>query len=261
VDKFAQDKFNALIAGKTGPVDVTSALLTGATFRVYGSLADAQARVNPIAISKSTATGGAPVDPSTDGHSLIEGVANCGYAATPKPGAGTYLTGELVYGTYWVVETAAPAGYQLDSTPHQFVVDETTSWGTNGPLSPSCDTNQDGTPDATVDTVIATVPLYNPVTRAWDTTNDWAVARVFNQASATPPATTAPATAPPAATRPARGGLAGTGIEVWQLLAATLVALGCGIGLIAIQQRRRTTGSTTGARAGTRGGSRIARHQ
>jgi hypothetical protein len=186
---------------------VSGALLKGAQFRIYGSQADALARTNPVGIKESTTTGyryldgstdaQAAADPDTYGHAMIPGFVTCNYEEHPDASLGVYISGELAYGKYWVVETAAPAGYILDSTPHAFwVTDGTvldpsdpsglanggvaTSWGINGPRSPACTA-----PGATASTPIPVTPIvtgYNPTTGAgaWTTTNDWAIARVIN---------------------------------------------------------------------------------
>jgi LPXTG-motif cell wall-anchored protein len=198
VDKFAQDVFSSMTSGKTGTVNVIGALLAGAQFRIYGSLADAQAQRNPIAIRESTATGHEYLDGSTEaqgsadplkyGHALIPGYVTCNYEEHADAKSGVYITGELAYGTYWVVETVAPPGYERVTTPVEVQVSAATSWGINGPASPAC-TGADGVlgtaDDGKFDTVIPVQPAYNVATGAWVTTNDWPVAR-FMDAKATP---------------------------------------------------------------------------
>jgi hypothetical protein len=183
VDKFAGDVYDRLRSAG-GTVNMSGALLPGATFRIFGSLADAQAQTNPVAIMMSTATGGVPLDPASDGHSLVEGKVTCDYTEIPTKSTGVYVTGELVYGDYWVVETAAPPGYLADPTPTKFAVSLATSWGINGPKSPAC-AGPDGisgtSDDGTAATVIPVVPVLNTATNSWVTTNDWAIARVTDR--------------------------------------------------------------------------------
>ncbi|WP_413317561.1 SpaH/EbpB family LPXTG-anchored major pilin [Agrococcus sp. 1P02AA] len=68
-----------------------TAVLAGAEFQVFASEADALARTNPVAVAGETTfvTG-------ADGIAFVPG---------------------LVVGEYWIVETRAPAGYQIDQTP------------------------------------------------------------------------------------------------------------------------------------------------
>jgi hypothetical protein len=171
VDKFDRDVYD-LLQARGGAVDMTNALLSGATFRVYDSLANAQARTSPVAMVMSSESGATQVNPA-DRFALVEGQVTCDETEIPATGEGVYLTGELVYGDYWVVETTAPSGYQLDATPVKFTVSETTSWGTNGPTAPAC-----AGADATAE--IPVTPRLDTATNTWVTTNDWAVAHVFN---------------------------------------------------------------------------------
>lgn len=53
-------------------------------------------------------------------------VAACAGMLDRDPAAGAFLLKDLDWGDYTLVETAAPLGYVLDSTPHPFTVDATT---------------------------------------------------------------------------------------------------------------------------------------
>jgi hypothetical protein len=233
VDKFAGDVLARLTAASGTAVDMSGALLSGAVFRVYASQADALAKANPVAMLKSTDTGSVPVDPASDGYSLVEGVVNCAYQLTPRANTGVYFTGELVYGTYWVVEETAPAGYAVAADPMPFTVDQTTSWGVNGPASPSCDPNRDAVPEADPNTTITVTPVYNTVTQQWDTTADWPVQRVVD-----------PRATDNSLVDVVVNALAATGAPQW--LAATLVAavvLVAGGAMIVWLSRRRAARS------------------
>jgi hypothetical protein len=247
VDKFAGDTLTALTAGKAGAVDVSQALLSGAQFRIYGSLADAQAQRNPIAIRESTAAGHEYLDGSTEaqgaadplghGHALIPGYVTCNYEEHADNSSGVYITGELAYGDYWIVETRAPAGYVLDSTPVPVTVSAQTSWGINGPQSPAC-TGPDGklgtSDDGSATTVIPVRPVvtgYQPATGtgAWNTVNDWPVHRAIDNRPSAP--------TDGSVIQRAVKALAQTGARVWPEVLVVFVAVAFGVGLVLIRRR------------------------
>jgi hypothetical protein len=236
LDKFAAERLVNITRNRTGNVDVSGALLTGATFKVYATLADAQARNDKtVPIMMTTATGRKPVDPATDGRTMVEGAATCDGTLSPQKGTGVYLTGELVYGNYWVVEVGAPTGYALDSTPIPITVSKDTSWSVQAPVSDSCDSNGDGTPDASGNKPIKITPVYNVNTNTWNAAEDWAVARVINART-----TTTPSSNPPGGGGGGGGPLAFTGVPDWLgAVIITAIALLIG-GLIFVGASRHT---------------------
>ncbi|MFP1601830.1 SpaH/EbpB family LPXTG-anchored major pilin [Microbacterium sp. 2216-1] len=90
----------AILKHATGDVNAT---LAGASFSVYATEADALAGTNPI-----VANGATEFTTGADGTVSIPGLW-AGETATSSQ-------------TYWLVETVAPAGYILDSTPIEVVV-------------------------------------------------------------------------------------------------------------------------------------------
>ncbi|NUL44638.1 SpaH/EbpB family LPXTG-anchored major pilin [Cellulosimicrobium funkei] len=94
----ASSSWGALAIFKYATVEGTNEALEGAEFQVFTSEADAQDQANPVTV---------------DGQDTFTSDA-----------AGDILIAGLKAGDYWVVETAAPAGYQANATPMAVTVTE-----------------------------------------------------------------------------------------------------------------------------------------
>lgn len=93
-------------------VDQNGAALSGASFSVYANQADAKAGTNPISLNgKTTFTVAA------DGTLTLSGLRYSDWAngAAVAPGSPDYRT-------YYLVETTAPAGYELLAEPVSFLI-------------------------------------------------------------------------------------------------------------------------------------------
>jgi fimbrial isopeptide formation D2 family protein/LPXTG-motif cell wall-anchored protein len=98
-------------------VDQNGTALTGASFSVYANQADAKAGTNPINL------GGQTVFPvAADGTLTISGLRYSDWAngAPVAPGSPDYRT-------YYLVETTAPAGYELLAEPVSFLINAATT--------------------------------------------------------------------------------------------------------------------------------------
>lgn len=98
-------------------VDQNGTALAGASFSVYANQADAQAGTNPITLNGQTTF---PV--AADGTLTISGLRYSDWAngAAVAPGTPDYRT-------YYLVETTAPAGYELLAEPVSFLINATTT--------------------------------------------------------------------------------------------------------------------------------------
>ncbi|WGM22905.1 SpaH/EbpB family LPXTG-anchored major pilin (plasmid) [Paenarthrobacter sp. OM7] len=98
-------------------VNQNGTALAGAAFSVFSNQADAQAGTNPIVLNgQSTFTVAA------DGTLTISGLRYSDWAngAAVAPGSPDYIT-------YYLVETAAPTGYELLAEPISFLINATTT--------------------------------------------------------------------------------------------------------------------------------------
>jgi len=87
--------------------------LSGATVQVYASLAAAQAGTAPLSAQKLDGTQATSFTTGTDGQ-----VAILGLHYSPDPTAPNTCQHSGMTGTqYWLVETQAPTGYELQTTP------------------------------------------------------------------------------------------------------------------------------------------------
>jgi fimbrial isopeptide formation D2 family protein/LPXTG-motif cell wall-anchored protein len=98
-------------------VDPSGNPLTGASFSVYANQADAKAGTNPINLAGQTVF---PV--AADGTLTISGLRYSDWAngAPVAPGSPDYRT-------YYLVETTAPAGYELLAEPVSFLINQATT--------------------------------------------------------------------------------------------------------------------------------------
>lgn len=79
---------------------------------------------DPLADSEWTLTGPGGSVSITD--CIGADVAACAGTPDQDPAAGAFVLTDLDWADYSLVESAAPLGYVLDSTPHEFTVDKTT---------------------------------------------------------------------------------------------------------------------------------------
>jgi fimbrial isopeptide formation D2 family protein/LPXTG-motif cell wall-anchored protein len=93
-------------------VNENGAALAGASFSVYANQADAQAGTNPITLNGQTI-----FTVAADGTLTISGLRYSDWAngAAVAPGSADYRT-------YYLVETTAPAGYELLAEPISFLI-------------------------------------------------------------------------------------------------------------------------------------------
>lgn len=98
-------------------VDENAAALAGASFSVYTNEADANAGTNPVDIDGQTVftVGG-------DGTLTISGLRYSDWA-----NGAAVAPGDLDHRTYYLVETTAPAGYELLAEPLSFLINSTTT--------------------------------------------------------------------------------------------------------------------------------------
>ncbi|QIM19763.1 SpaH/EbpB family LPXTG-anchored major pilin [Leucobacter coleopterorum] len=115
----AETKYGNVTLKKHG-LDATTKVdktLEGAEFQVFATEADALAKTNPITVTPKV---GAPVDTWTtaaDGTVTISGLHNSDW----HDGA-VVAPGDPNYQYYWLVETKAPAGYELLAKPYKVEV-------------------------------------------------------------------------------------------------------------------------------------------
>jgi fimbrial isopeptide formation D2 family protein/LPXTG-motif cell wall-anchored protein len=102
-------------------VDENAAALAGASFSVYTNEVDAKAGTNPVDID-----GQSVFTVAGDGTLSISGLRYSDWAngAAVAPGDADYRT---YYRTYYLVETAAPAGYELLAEPVSFLINSATT--------------------------------------------------------------------------------------------------------------------------------------
>lgn len=94
--------------------------LAGATFRLYRTEQDAQGKINPIAVIGSN--GNYTVDETqTPVESKNFDIVSIGDGTTVGTGMNLKLNG-LAEGTYWLVETEAPAGYNGVTAPIKITI-------------------------------------------------------------------------------------------------------------------------------------------
>ncbi|WP_026546609.1 SpaH/EbpB family LPXTG-anchored major pilin [Paenarthrobacter nicotinovorans] len=102
-------KWGEMTLQKTDP---NGTALSGASFSVYASEADAKAGTNPIAISGQTV-----FTVAADGTLTLSGLRYSDWA-----NGAAVAPGDANYRTYYLVETTAPAGYELLAAPVSFVI-------------------------------------------------------------------------------------------------------------------------------------------
>ncbi|WP_309106063.1 SpaH/EbpB family LPXTG-anchored major pilin [Arthrobacter sp.] len=107
-------KWGEITLQKVGP---TGAALAGASFSVYANEADALAGANPIVLNSQSV-----FTVAADGTLTISGLRYSDWAngATVSPGSPDYRT-------YYLVETAAPAGHELLAAPVSFLINTATT--------------------------------------------------------------------------------------------------------------------------------------
>ncbi|WP_344705220.1 SpaH/EbpB family LPXTG-anchored major pilin [Klugiella xanthotipulae] len=111
----AETKYGNVTLKKVSAANTATAL-AGAEFRVFATEADAQAQTNPIVVTK----GGASTSTwttSSDGTVTISGLHNSDWyngAVVPQT--------DSHYQYYWIVETKAPANYELLAKPYRVEV-------------------------------------------------------------------------------------------------------------------------------------------
>lgn len=88
----------------------TSSYLAGATFRIYRTEQDAKGNTNPIGVKGSN--GSYTVDKTSQKYDMV----SIGDGTTVDTGMNLKLNG-LAAGTYWLVETKAPDGYNGVTAP------------------------------------------------------------------------------------------------------------------------------------------------
>lgn len=89
--------------------------LAGATFRLYKTEKDAKANTNAIAVTGSN--GSYTVDPTSQTFDMV----SIGNGTTVGTNMNLKLNG-LAAGDYWLVETAAPDGYNYVATPFKITI-------------------------------------------------------------------------------------------------------------------------------------------
>lgn len=107
-------KWGAITVQKTNE---SGAALSGASFSVYTSAADAEAGTNPVAIDGQTT-----FDVAGDGTLTISGLRYSDWA-----NGGAVAPGSPDFRTYYLVETVAPSGYELLAEPIEFLVNASTT--------------------------------------------------------------------------------------------------------------------------------------
>ena len=98
-------------------VDENAAGLAGASFSVYTNEADAKAGINPVDID-----GQSVFTVADDGTLTISGLRYSDWA-----NGAAVAPGDTDYRTYYLVETAAPAGYELLAEPLSFLINSSTT--------------------------------------------------------------------------------------------------------------------------------------
>ena len=93
----------------------TSSYLAGATFRIYGTEKDAKANTNPIGVKGSN--GSYTVDKTSQEYDMV----SIGDGTTVGTDMNLKLNG-LKAGTYWLVETEAPDGYNGVTAPIKITI-------------------------------------------------------------------------------------------------------------------------------------------
>ena len=93
----------------------TSSYLAGATFRIYGTEQDAKVNTNPIGVKGSN--GSYTVDKTSQEYDMV----SIGDGTTVGTGMNLKLNG-LKAGTYWLVETDAPDGYNGITAPIKITI-------------------------------------------------------------------------------------------------------------------------------------------
>lgn len=103
--------------------------LAGATFQLYKSEEDANAKKNPIAVTGSN--GSYKVDPVQTGDNKLYDMVSIGDGTTVGAGMNLKLNG-LAAGDYWLVETDAPDGYNGITAPIKITITKSTTEDVNG---------------------------------------------------------------------------------------------------------------------------------
>jgi LPXTG-motif cell wall-anchored protein len=98
-------------------VDENAAALAGASFSVYTNEADAKAATNPVDID-----GQSVFTVAGDGTLTISGLRYSDWA-----NGAAVAPGDPDYRTYYLVETTAPAGYELLAGPVSFLINSATT--------------------------------------------------------------------------------------------------------------------------------------
>ena len=93
----------------------TSSYLAGATFRIYRTEQDAKVNTNPIGVKGSN--GSYTVDKTSQKYDMV----SIGDGTTVGTGMNLKLNG-LAAGTYWLVETKAPDGYNGVTAPIKITI-------------------------------------------------------------------------------------------------------------------------------------------
>lgn len=102
----------------------TSSYLAGATFRIYGTEQDANDNTNPIGVKGSN--GSYTVDKTSQEYDM----ASIGDGTTVGTGMNLKLNG-LKAGTYWLVETDAPDGYNGITAPIKITITKSNDTAVN----------------------------------------------------------------------------------------------------------------------------------
>jgi len=98
-------------------VNQNGTALAGASFSVYATAADAKAGTNPVTLGGKTV-----FTVAANGQLTISGLRYSDFA-----NGATVAPGDPAYRTYYLVETTAPAGYELLAAPISFLVTAATT--------------------------------------------------------------------------------------------------------------------------------------
>lgn len=102
----------------------TDEYLAGATFRLYRNKTDATNKQNPIAVTGSV--GSYTVDPVQTGDNKLYDMVSVGNELTDHASMNLRLNG-LKEGTYYLMETQAPEGYNGVTTPIKITITKSTT--------------------------------------------------------------------------------------------------------------------------------------